>query len=204
MKKSLFSSSSALVSLILAATVSANAEQEKADLESYSVGERRSKIQQEELKIERPKFENNFKLEKSKPTFGGMKFAKPQPGVIDSPEDPAGSNKPPGPTASADTARPSPVPPAGAETRSVRPLSMDPPTYPRDALRKREQGYVIVEFTINTDGGTEDITIIEAEPRHTFDRQAQRAVTRWRFEPALRDGRPVSQRIRHTIEFTLE
>lgn len=203
MKKSLCNSSSLLVSLFLAATVSANAEEEKADLDSYSVGERRSGIHQEELKIERPKFENNFKLEKSKPSFSGMQFARPQLEVLDPPAD-SGAGKSTGPIASADTTRPSPVPPGGGETRSVRPLNMDPPTYPRDALRKGEQGYVVVEFTINVDGRTEDITVVEAEPRNTFDREAQRAVARWKFEPALRDGRPVSQRIRHTIEFTLE
>lgn len=196
----------AVASAGLMAVLPASAQEEKAaDLDSYSVGERRS-IKREEFKVERPKFENSFKLEAPKPSMQGMQFAKPKLEVLSGPKEPAAGNAGNGPIASADrpiTPAPQPSAPAGGETRSVKPVSMDPPSYPRDALRREQEGHVVVEFTINTEGRPEDMVVAEAEPRNTFDREALRAVARWRFEPAMRDGRPVPQRIRHTLEFTL-
>ena len=162
--------------------------------------------------MERPKFDSNFKMDIPKPTMGAMQIAKPNLEIVTGPASPqATANAPanateksPPRTASAGAAANTGVTAGSGETRAVRPLSMEPPSYPREALLSREEGYVIVEFTINGQGETEDISVVEAEPRGSFDREARRAVGRWRFEPALRDGRPVPQRIRHTLEFKLE
>lgn len=206
MRKILFPVSLSLAAACLLVAPSALAQEEKAaDLDSFSVGgDRRPTIQKEEFKIERPRFENSFKMEPSRPSMEGMKFARPQLEILSGPDEPEQNS---GAIASANGSRSTPPPaaagPVGGETRAVQPLSMDPPSYPRDALRRQQEGYVVVEFTINAEGRTEDIAIVEAEPRNAFDREAQRAVARWQFKPALRDGRPVPQRIRHTIEFNL-
>lgn len=187
--------------------------EESATLQSYSVGDRRDRIEHEKVVIEPPKFENNFKMEMAKPTMGAMQIAKPNLEIVTGPSSPqATANTPvtapkstPQRTASAGSApATTPPPSSGGETRAVVPLKMEAPAYPREAYLRREEGFVVVEFTINAQGATEDITVVEAEPRNTFDREAQRAVARWSFQPALRDGRPVSQRIRHTLEFTLD
>lgn len=198
-----------LLLMLVAAGFPAQAaeDDESANLQSYSVGDRRSRIEHEKVVIEPPKFENNFKMEMAKPTMGVMQIAKPKLEIVTGPSSPAATaNTPvtaPQRTASAGSA-PATTPPSGSgETRAVTPLKMEAPAYPREAYLNREEGFVVVEFTINAQGVPEDITVIEAEPRNTFDREAQRAVARWSFQPALRDGRPVSQRIRHTLEFKL-
>lgn len=196
------------VLLAVALAPHASAEEEAADLQSYSVGERRPLIEPEKIEIERPKFDTSFKLEPSKPSLGGIRIEKPRLEVLPPPSQGAPQQTPAQPVQTADAGSvASAGSPAGAagggESRPIRPLSMEPPDYPREALLSGAEGYVVVEFTIDTDGRTKDISVVESEPRDTFDRDARRAVARWRFEPALRDGRPVEQRIRHTIEFTL-
>ena len=189
------------------------AEEESSQLESYSVGGRpATALEQEKVVIERPTFENSFKFEAPKPSLSGIQLAKPKLQVMPQPEPAAPAATDQAPAASTpvesrnDNAGASPAVnggSAGGVTRPVQPLSMKPPDYPREALRNGEEGFVVVEFTINADGSTGDIVIVEAEPRRTFDREARRAVADWRFEPAMQDGRPVAQRIRHTVEFTL-
>lgn len=193
-------------------SVAAQDEEKSAKLQTYSVGERRAVIEQEKIVMERPKFDTSFKMDIPKPTMGTMQIAKPKLEVVTGPASPQATTstpasppeKTPSRTASAGATANTGAPAGSGETRAVRPLKMEPPSYPRDALLRRDEGYVIVEFTINGQGGTEDISVVEAEPRGSFDSEARRAVGRWTFEPALRDGRPVSQRIRHTLEFKLE
>lgn len=196
--------------LLASSPLSAQEEdKDAADLQSYSVGERRSAIQQETLKVERPKFENTFKLEAPKPVLNSIQIQRPTLQVVTTPETApetatAAANEPPVRTAESAGAAPTVQPESpGGPTQPVRPLRMDPPEYPRDAFRRRQEGYVVVEFTINAQGTTEDIAVVDAEPRNAFEREARRAVSRWTFQPALRDGRPVAQRIRHTLEFSL-
>lgn len=182
-------------------------EDEAADLQSYSVGTRRPGIDPKELTIERPKLENSFKLDIGKPAISGLKLARPKLEVI-TPSVPepaaapsAGSTR----TAAAnETGAVGSTYPSSGETRPIQPLSMEPPRYPRDAYRRGQEGYIVVEFTINAQGTTENVAIVEAEPRGAFERAARRAVSGWTFKPALQNGRPVSQRIRHTLEFKLQ
>ncbi|HEX7030362.1 MAG TPA: energy transducer TonB [Gammaproteobacteria bacterium] len=184
------------------AAVAQEEEEEAADLSSYSVGTPRPAIDPKDVKIERSKLENSFKLDIGKPKISGISITKPKFEVI----------TPPAPeTASADatrtaTASPGAVGstyPATGETRPVQPLSMQPPKYPRDAFRRRQEGFVVIEFTINAQGRTEDVTVVDAQPRGAFEREARRAVADWTFQPAMENGRPVPQRIRHTLEFKL-
>lgn len=177
------------------------AEEDSADLSSYSVGgDRRLPIETQKVEIERPTFENSFKFEPAKPSISGIQIAKPRLQVLPPAAAEASSGEPAA-AAGAPPAVNNTAPAAG--DRPVQPLSMAPPEYPREALRRREEGYVVLEFTIGTDGRTRDIEVVDSEPRHTFEQEARRAVSRWTFEPAIEDGRPVAQRIRHTVEFTL-
>jgi protein TonB len=61
---------------------------------------------------------------------------------------------------------------------------------------------VLVGFTVTTDGRTSDVHVIDAQPRHVFDRAATEAVSRYRFTPAMRDGNPVESTSQQRIEFS--
>lgn len=92
---------------------------------------------------------------------------------------------------------------ATAPTLALVPLATPAPEYPRDAMMSGTQGYVVVEFTINLEGGTQDISVVDASPQRTFDQAARRAVSRWKFQPLVENGQPVEKRVQRRIDFKL-
>jgi protein TonB len=92
---------------------------------------------------------------------------------------------------------------ATAPTLTLVPLATPAPDYPRDAMMSGTQGYVVVEFTINLEGGTQDISVVDASPQRTFDQAARRAVSRWKFQPLIENGQPVEKRVQRRIDFKL-
>lgn len=84
------------------------------------------------------------------------------------------------------------------------PVATIPPQYPREAQMQGIEGYVRIEFTINPDGSVSDARVIDAQPRRgIFDREALRAISRWRFRPKVEDGVAVPSRGAYTIDFTM-
>ena len=79
-----------------------------------------------------------------------------------------------------------------AIARELTPLVRIPPEYPMAARAKEVEGYVIVRFTVTETGSVADPDILRSEPPGVFDRAARRAVLRWKYQPQLADGKPVS------------
>jgi protein TonB len=75
--------------------------------------------------------------------------------------------------------------------------------YPTAAFRRHQQGWVQVQFTVNTDGNVINARVQDAKPKRVFDRAALRAVDRWKFRPALRNGQPFPVTMSRRIEFKL-
>lgn len=86
----------------------------------------------------------------------------------------------------------------------VIPIVRIDPQWPREALLDGISGYVILEFTIEADGSVSDAVVIESEPRRLFDRNAIRAIYKWKFKPRVVDGRPVARRASTRIDFQLQ
>lgn len=85
------------------------------------------------------------------------------------------------------------------------PVAAIPPQYPRDALMQGLEGWVRVEFTINPDGSVSNARVVDAHPRRgIFDREALRAITRWRFKPKVQDGEAIASRAGYTIDFKMD
>lgn len=63
------------------------------------------------------------------------------------------------------------------------------PRYPIKAARDGKEGYVILSFTINEIGGVDDVKVIEAKPKRLFDKEARRALKRWKYRPKMVDGK---------------
>ncbi|MDT8410499.1 MAG: energy transducer TonB [Wenzhouxiangellaceae bacterium] len=91
----------------------------------------------------------------------------------------------------------------GAEG-DVVPLVRINPQYPRDAQMNMIEGYVTIEFTITETGSVRDPEVIDSSPPRVFDREAIRAILRWKFKPRVIDGTAVSRRAVQTIDFTLD
>ncbi|HCZ9280267.1 TPA: energy transducer TonB [Vibrio alginolyticus] len=73
------------------------------------------------------------------------------------------------------------------------PLYRVDPRYPSKALKRRVEGYVIMRFTIGATGRPKDIEVIEAEPERMFEREAIRALKKWKYQPKVEDGVSIEQ-----------
>lgn len=86
----------------------------------------------------------------------------------------------------------------------VMPLVRVAPRYPRKAAMRGIEGWVKVEFTILEDGTVTDAKVIDAQPRRIFNREAVRAVLRWKFKPQVVEGKKVRRQATQTISFKLD
>lgn len=91
----------------------------------------------------------------------------------------------------------------GAEG-DVVPLVRINPQYPRDAAMNQIEGYVTVEFTITETGSVRDPRVIDSKPPRIFDREAIRAILRWKFKPRVVGGEAIARQATQTIEFNLD
>ncbi|MDH4048221.1 MAG: energy transducer TonB [Gammaproteobacteria bacterium] len=76
--------------------------------------------------------------------------------------------------------------------RELTPLVRVPPEYPERARISMVQGEVLLRFTVTETGSVADPEVMRSDPPGYFDRAAIRAVLRWKYQPQLVDGRPVS------------
>lgn len=73
------------------------------------------------------------------------------------------------------------------------PLVRVNPDYPPRALARGIEGWVQVQFSVTATGTVREATVVASEPRNVFDQAALRAVTRWRYNPMIENGRPVER-----------
>jgi protein TonB len=91
----------------------------------------------------------------------------------------------------------------GAEG-DIIPVVVIRPMYPREAAITGTQGWVKVEFTITDAGTVKDPRVIDAKPPRIFNREAIRAILKWKFKPRVVDGIAVERRATQVIDFTLD
>ena len=77
------------------------------------------------------------------------------------------------------------------------------PNYPRSAAEKGIEGSVTIEFTVNTMGSVEDPIIIKSTPDGIFDKEALRAIMKFKFARKVVKQKRVKSRAVQTIEFKL-
>lgn len=77
------------------------------------------------------------------------------------------------------------------QVQGYLPLELATPEYPASALQKGLEGWVRVEFSIDSQGGIVDPQIVEHEPSAIFDRAVLSALKKSRYRPQLLDGQPV-------------
>ncbi|WP_395342145.1 energy transducer TonB [Ningiella sp. W23] len=78
------------------------------------------------------------------------------------------------------------------------------PKYPPDAARDGKEGWVLLSFTIDTLGGVKDVSVLDADPKRVFDREAKRALRKWKYRPKVVDGVAQEQPgLQVRLDFTL-
>ena len=91
----------------------------------------------------------------------------------------------------------------GGISTNLIPLVRIPPKYPMRAARRRQQGWVKIEFTITRTGRVTNSAVIAAKPANVFNRAALKAIAKWKFKPKVVNGKAVEQRAVQTLQFKL-
>lgn len=78
------------------------------------------------------------------------------------------------------------------------------PVYPRRALQRGIEGYVIVEFTVTSNGSVRDPVVVESNPPKVFDNAAIKAALKFKYKPRVIDGQAIEvPGVQNKITFAL-
>ncbi len=86
------------------------------------------------------------------------------------------------------------------ENRAPRVVFQRDPDYPEHPRRSRDARTVTLGLVVGVDGRPRDIKV-EASPDKDFAKNAVDAVKQWRFEPAIKDGKPIDEPIHVEVNF---
>ena len=86
----------------------------------------------------------------------------------------------------------------------IIPVVVIRPMYPREAAMTGTEGWVKVEFTITEAGTVKDPRVVDANPPRIFNREAIRAILKWKFKPRVVEGVAVERLATQVIDFTLD
>lgn len=76
--------------------------------------------------------------------------------------------------------------------------------YPKEAERRKVQGCVILQFTVQTDGSVTDVKVLHGVDA-SLDREAVRVVSSSpKWSPGKKDGKPVAVTFTHPVVFQLK
>lgn len=87
----------------------------------------------------------------------------------------------------------------------ARPITQ--PAYPSDAFQKGEEGSVVLKFVVRPDGSVDPATVAvdQSSGSASLDKAAvAEAGTKWRFQPATENGKPVSATHMFKVKFTID
>ena len=96
---------------------------------------------------------------------------------------------------------------AGCATSQNRPMQLvsgTGPIYPPAAKAQGIEGVVVVRYAVTLDGRVVDARVDSARPEGVFEEAALSAVRSWRYNPALKNGKPVAvDNVVSTLRFEL-
>ena len=85
----------------------------------------------------------------------------------------------------------------------AEPILKENPRYPREAYKKGEIGWTIVNYMVDPSGKTYDITVRSSSGERSFDRAAIKAAEKYKYKPASVNGVPVDSSAATKITFDL-
>jgi TonB family protein len=90
----------------------------------------------------------------------------------------------------------------GGGVSAPRPIYDPEPEYSEEARREKYQGDVILSVVVGADGLPRDVRVLRSLGMG-LDEKAMQAVRTWRFQPAMKDGRPVMVQVNIQVSFRL-
>jgi protein TonB len=76
------------------------------------------------------------------------------------------------------------------------------PEYPRDEQAARVEGRVVMEIVVTPEGCVGDLQVPKSD-NAAFSYEALWAVSRWRYEPAKKDGKAVAVYVTVVVDFKM-
>jgi protein TonB len=142
---------------------------------------------------------------------------RPEPAPVSLPVSPAAVEPPPPPPAEPVAGPPQetrlPSLPVGIDTHwyLARQVDIHPkaigsidPAYPEEAKQRNIEGTLKLMLKIDDLGQVQSVEVVEATPPGVFDDAAIAAFRAARFQPALKDGRPVRYQAYMRVDFKLK
>jgi len=113
---------------------------------------------------------------------------------------------PPPANTGTEVAKIDPPPPTGPlTTESLQYALAPPPSYPREALMAGVEGTVVLKVLVDVDGTPLEVEIQRSSGNRRLDDAAKRQVLRkWKFRPAIREGRAIQVYGLVPVNFSLE
>jgi TonB family protein len=74
------------------------------------------------------------------------------------------------------------------------PMFIMQPLYPVFEDGRKPQGWVLLQFDVNTSGKVEKAKVVESRPAKLFDQVTLDVAKDWRFKPKVKDGKRVKQK----------
>ena len=99
------------------------------------------------------------------------------------------------------------TPPQGEEAAKPgydvppRLLKRKNPSYPDEAFRRGVEGIVLLEFVIDAEGRVQHPKVLESVPG--LDQAALKAIVKWQFAPAQKDGKAVATIAKSPMSFCI-
>lgn len=90
----------------------------------------------------------------------------------------------------------------GGAVSAPRPIHHPDPKYSKAARKAKYQGVCLLWLVVGTDGKPRDIRVWRTLGLG-LDEEAIKAVKKWTFEPARKDGQPVAVQINVEVNFKL-
>jgi len=90
----------------------------------------------------------------------------------------------------------------GGGVSAPRPIVTPEPEYSEEARKAKYQGTCVLWLVVGPDGQTRDIKVARTLGLG-LDQKAIEAVKQWKFEPAMKDGKPVAVQVNVEVTFRL-
>jgi protein TonB len=95
-------------------------------------------------------------------------------------------------------AAPAPTPPVPITSHAVTAAD-----YPAESIPLQEQGVARVEYIVRVDGVVEELKVTQSSGSPRLDAAAVVIVSRWRYKPAMLNGRAIPWRQFSNVAFVL-
>jgi len=90
-------------------------------------------------------------------------------------------------------------------TQDYQPLVREAPIYPKLAVERRREGYVILEYDVDEAGFVRDPRVVDWQGHNSFVNASIKAAKDFRYAPAFREGLPVvTKGVQNKFTYELE